>query len=213
MHKLIIFDLDGTLADTSIGILNCHRFANNEMGRQVTDDDLRGIIGGPLLQNYREHFGYSDNDAINAIAIYRKRYAEIGFKEALLYDGVKDTLSELKTRGYKLAVATLKAERFALPMLEQLGIAEFFDLIHGVDDNDTRTKASLIDMCITELSETKESSVLVGDSHHDAIGANTANIDFVAALYGFDFKTKEEVDKYHNIATISAPKELLDIFA
>ena len=212
MYKLIIFDLDGTLADTSIGILNCHRHANSEMGKPVTDDQLEGVIGGPLLRSYKEHFGYSDDDAVKAVSIYRKRYADIGFKEALLYEGMKQTLSQLKSRGYKLAVATLKAERFAIPMLEMLGIAQYFDIIHGVDDNDTRTKSSLIDMCIAELSETKDSSILVGDSYHDALGANESKVAFVAALYGFGFKTKDDVDKYPCVATITKPIELLDFF-
>ncbi len=212
-HKLIIFDLDGTLADTSDGILNCHRFANREMGKPVSDEQLSGIIGGPLLQNYREHFGYSEEDALKAVSIYRKRYSEIGFKEATLYEGMKQTLAQLKGRGYKLAVATLKAERFAIPILEGLGVAEYFDLIHGVDDSDTRTKASLIEMCINELSETKDSSVLVGDSHHDALGAQEAGIDFVAALYGFGFKNAIDADKYSHVATILSPSVLLDLFS
>lgn len=210
MYKLIIFDLDGTLADTSIGILNCHRYANSEMGRPVTDAMLEGVIGGPLLRTYKEHFGYSDDDAQRAVSIYRKRYADIGFKEALLYEGMKEMLSSLKSRGYKLAVATLKAERFAIPMLEMLGISEYFDIIHGVDDNDTRTKSSLIDMCISELKETKETALLVGDSYHDALGANQSGVAFVAALYGFGFKTKSDLCEYPYVATVSAPIELLD---
>ena len=170
--KLIIFDLDGTIADTSRGIINCHKHANAMMGNKIEDEKmLASVIGGPLLNTYRTKFGYSEADARLAVDIYRERYATEGFKEAILYPEMEKTLTALKKKGYRLAVATLKAEKFAIPMLKELGVGDLFDVIHGVDDKDTHTKSSLIDLCIKELECTKEESVLVGDSIHDARGA------------------------------------------
>lgn len=212
-YKLLIFDLDGTIADTSPGIINSHKHANVSMGRQVPDKSvLMSVIGGPLLDTYRTKFKYSDNEAVEAVRIYREYYKEHGINEATLYDGMSAALEELKARGYLLAVATLKAEKFAIPMLQSLGIAKHFDLIHGVDENDTRNKASLIELCMSELSISREKSILIGDSAHDANGAASAHIDFLAALYGFGFNSREEADKYQPLYVIEKPLDLLEIF-
>jgi phosphoglycolate phosphatase len=210
--KLIIFDLDGTIADTSRGIINCHKHANAMMGNKIEDEKmLASVIGGPLLNTYRTKFGYSEADARLAVDIYRERYATEGFKEAVLYPEMEKTLIALKEKGYRLAVATLKAEKFAIPMLIELGVGDLFDVIHGVDDKDTHTKSSMIDLCIKELKCTKEESVLVGDSIHDARGAMESGIDFIAATYGFGFKTENELDSAHACALIHSPAELNDI--
>jgi phosphoglycolate phosphatase len=210
--KLIIFDLDGTIADTSRGIINCHKHANAMMGNKIEDEKmLASVIGGPLLNTYRTKFGYSEADARLAVDIYRERYATEGFKEAVLYPEMEKTLIALKEKGYRLAVATLKAEKFAIPMLKELGVGDLFDVIHGVDDKDTHTKSSLIDLCIKELECTKEESVLVGDSIHDARGAMESGIDFIAATYGFGFQTENELDSAHACTIIHSPAELNDI--
>ena len=212
-YKLIIFDLDGTLADTSPGIINSHKHANVAMGRLVPDDlTLASVIGGPLLDTYRTKFNYSDSDAVKAVRIYREYYQKFGINEANIYDGMKETLKELKSRGYLLAVATLKAEKFAIPMLDGLGIAKYFDLIHGVDDNDTRTKSSLIELCLSELLVKKEQAVLVGDSLHDANGAAATGVDFIGAIYGLGFKSKADAMQYKPFSVIEKPLDLLEIF-
>lgn len=212
-YKLIIFDLDGTLADTSDGIINCHIHANEMMGKPITDRVvLASVIGGPLLDTYLTKFGYSDADARLAVDIYRERYALEGFKEATLYEGMKSTLAELKRRGYLLAVATLKAERFAIPLLTELGVAELFDLIHGVDDKDTHTKTSLVNLCISELGQVADDSILVGDSMHDATGAKGSGVDFVGALYGFGFKSEADTAELGAYGIIKKPSDLLELF-
>ena len=120
-------------------------------------------------------------------------------------------LKELKKRGYLLAVATLKAEKFAIPMLESLGVAKYFDIIHGVDDKDTRTKASLIELCMHELNVSTKETALVGDSSHDAVGAKKAGVDFIAALYGFGFKSDLDTAPYSPVGVMKTPKDLLEI--
>ena len=83
--KLIIFDFDGTIADTSEGILDAHRFVLNTMGREVpSEEELRGVIGANLLTTYIEKFGFSDLDARVAVRVYRERYAEVRFHKAIL---------------------------------------------------------------------------------------------------------------------------------
>lgn len=211
-YKLFIFDLDGTLADTSAGIYSCHIYANQQMGKPITDKSiLDGIIGGPLLESYKVKFGYSDEDAKKAVSIYRKQYETVGIVGATLYNGMAETLAQLKSSGVFLAVATLKAERLAKPMLAHLGIAHFFDVIHGVDDNDICTKADLLKKCIAELGVSADETVLVGDSVHDMKGAEQTGIDFIAALYGFDFHSESVISSNSFRASIKTPMELLTL--
>ena len=191
--KLVIFDMDGTLADTSPGILNCHKYANVSMGRiEPTDEDLAGIIGGPLLKTYIERFKFSEDDAKKAVENYRARYAKKGVFEA---------------------VATLKAEVFAKQMLQNMGVADLFDVIHGVDMKDSITKSGLINLCLNELNVEKENTVLVGDSIHDFLGARESNVGFVAAMYGFGFKTEEEKEMIKNCLSIQTSKGLIDVLS
>ena len=192
MKKLIVFDMDGTLADTSPGILNSHRYAHEKMGRpQPATDVLRSVIGGPLLNSYETRFGFSDIQAREAVSHYRNYYAERGYLEAELYPGMKETLTKLRENGYSLGVATLKAERFVKTMLENMGIAECFDVIFGMDDADTRTKAQLIQMCMQTVGASSDATTMVGDSIHDLNGAQQVGVDFIGVTYGFGFCVNE----------------------
>lgn len=181
--------MDGTIADTSMGIINSHRYAHKMMGCTSPDIEiLKGVIGGPLLRTYMTCFGFSTEDARVAVKYYREYYTEKGLFEAKIYDGMKESLQELKANGYLLGVATLKAEKFVKTMLEYLGIAKYFDVIYGMDDNDTRTKSGLIQMCMKKMEVTESQTLMVGDSEHDMMGAQQAKVRFVGVTYGFGFK-------------------------
>jgi len=187
-YQTVIFDLDGTLADTSPGILNCHRYAHRMMGRiEPPEAVLRVVIGGPLLETYQDVFKFSELEARQAVAFYRERYAEKGIYEAALYPGMKTVLGELKEAGYKIGLATLKAERFLSAMLKRWNVEKFFDAVYGMDDADSRTKAQLIGFCMRDLRAAPGSTVLIGDSVHDQTGARGAGIKFIGVTYGFGF--------------------------
>ena len=119
--KLIIFDFDGTIADTSSGIIDSHKYTLLKMGKELPNDDsLRNLIGGNLLQIYQNFFGLDKNTAIEAIRIYRNRYSEKGIHLAVLYPKFKEMLEILKKNGFLIGVATLKSEKFAILMLKEL---------------------------------------------------------------------------------------------
>jgi len=212
-YKLVIFDLDGTLADTSEGIKESHKFTNIVMGKEILDESvLDNIIGGPLSKTYQEKFGYSENDTRKAIRIYRKYYAEIGYKKSELYSGMIDCLSSLRESNYLLAVATLKAENLAKKLLKYLRSDYFFDLIYGMDNYDTRTKKDLIEMCMDKLQIDRENTILIGDSKYDAEGAEQAGIDFIGVTYGFGFRKYEECSEPHAVGMIDNCIQLQNCF-
>lgn len=202
MKKLIVFDMDGTLADTAPGILNSHRYAHKKMGAAIPDPQvLRDVIGGPLLNTYIDRFGFSPEQARVAVTHYRNYYAQKGLLEAQLYPGMKQTLQTLRQRGFSLGVATLKAERFVKTMLEEMGVADCFRVIYGMDEADTRTKKQLIEMCMEAVGATAQETVMVGDSEHDQTGAQQAGVAFAGVSYGFGFKTVTDEERKALCAT------------
>ena len=207
--KLIIFDFDGTIADTSEGILDAHRFVLNTMGREVpSEEELRGVIGANLLTTYIEKFGFSDLDARVAVRVYRERYAEVGIHKAISYPGFVDVIKNLKNKGYKIGVATLKVEDFAKSMLNEMEIVDYFDAICGMDSNDSFNKAGLILKCCDLCGCEKRETTLVGDSKNDFIGAEQAEVDFIGVTYGFGFKPEEK----YEFKTVENCNDLIWIF-
>ena len=203
--KLVIFDFDGTIADTSEGILDSHRFALKVMGKQILcEDELRGVIGGNLLKTYIEKFGFIESDAREAVRIYRERYAEVGIHKAVLYPGFTDMIKKLKTRGYKVGVATLKAENFANIMLDEMKIASYFDAVCGMDEHDYLKKAELIKKCCSLCEVDERSAILIGDSNNDSKGAEEAGVKFIGVTYGFGFTPNEnyKFDTANNVDEI-----------
>ncbi|OUN20036.1 hypothetical protein B5G34_16240 [Flavonifractor sp. An82] len=205
MYDLAIFDMDGTIADTSLGIINSHRYAHKIMGRPVPSEEiLYSVIGGPLLQTYTSRFGFSEPEARSAVAAYRDYYSNYGIHEASLYPGIEQTLKELFCNGVKLAMATLKKEEFSKIMLKKMGILNFFTVIYGMDKYDTRTKSQLIEMCMNTTGIPKDNSIMIGDSIHDLNGAKTCGISFLGVTYGFGFLPNQE----YNIQLVSSAKEI-----
>ncbi len=206
MKKAVIFDLDGTLADTSPGILNSHIHTLKATNLPIPAiDELRKLIGGPLLETYKKAFGFSEEDAVKAVKIYREYYATEGVNQAEIYDGISQMLENLKNAGCKLMVATLKAQKFARPLLEKLNVAKYFDYICGVDDNDTKTKTTLLLECIEFAGLPKEDVVLVGDSEFDCEGAKNTKIGFIGVTYGFGYKKEMKID---GIVLCHSPEEI-----
>lgn len=208
MYKLIVFDLDGTLADTSGGIIECHRFTLHKMrGKNSSDEDLDGVIGAPLLSTYMTRFGFTEERAREAVKIYREHYASSGINNAEVYTEIPPLLSALRSRGMKLAVATLKSEALAKIMLKNFGIDSFFDVIFGVDENDSRTKSQLIELCMERCKTSPSETLLVGDSEHDRIGAEKAGVNFAAVTYGFGY-TQAEPPESNTVCFIDNPLQL-----
>lgn len=198
MKKLVIFDLDGTLLDTSDGIIKCHQHAHTFMGKTPPAlEVLQGVIGAPLFDTYKMTFGFSCDDARKAVDAYRLRYAEKGIHEAYVYPGISELLEKLEKDGLALMVATLKKEDFAKNMLKEFGIAKYFTKIYGVDEKDKKRKVDLLRQCIATAEVDVKDAVLVGDSHYDYEGACACNMDFVGVKYGFGFHDKDQNPEVH----------------
>ena len=237
-YKLVIFDLDGTIADTSPGILNSIKYTQEKMNLpEISLEQMYSHIGPPMSESYNRNFGLT-GEKLNQAISYHKEYAmKQGYKEIKLYDGIVDLLENLRRKGVITAVATLKAQSTTVKIFEHLELTDKFNIIRGVEAINPKTKAQLLKECIEEAnikidtglphhlsmasnddSENliiqnsaiikKSECVLIGDSKYDAIGAEQAGIDFIAVTYGFGYKTKGEADKFHNVGVSHTIKEI-----
>ncbi|MDD3821916.1 MAG: HAD hydrolase-like protein, partial [Bacilli bacterium] len=111
-------------------------------------------------------------------------------------------LKYLQASGYKTAVATLKVESGALAILKAHDMDKYFDLIYGVDVNNTYSKADLVQKAMTILNIPPNKTILVGDTVYDLQGADIAKVDFLAVTYGFGFSL-QNLDLLNNKALIA----------
>ena len=187
--KYILFDLDGTITDPFEGISKSIIYAAESMGIKVNDPgSLKCFIGPPLFSQFKDFFGFDDGQAENAVKEYRKRYSEIGYKECTLTNGAEKLLSELKEKGYVLALATSKPEVFAVKILDCFDLSKYFAFVGGAQLEHTgrNEKADIIAYVLEKLGIKDKSTVLmVGDRYHDIEGARANGIRSLAVLCGY----------------------------
>jgi len=195
-YRYVVFDLDGTLLDTSRGITAAiKQMLQKECLFPIPDDVLLGFIGPPIEDSLKSYYGFSDDKISGLAEIFRQYYTEDEYLfQAEPYSGLISLLAELKNTGIKIGVATNKRQIYAARLLEHSGIMQYCHVMHGSDAFNKTSKRDLIlycirDLCVTNLKE----CIMVGDTIHDYQGAQEAGIDFIGVTYGFGFKAGIEI--------------------
>lgn len=196
-YKLVIFDLDGTLFDTSKGILNSIDYAVGILKLQKpTIEQKYRFIGPPVFESFKNILELDSKQAKEATMLYRQYYGEHGIWESQMYDGLLNVIQSLKDRKIELGIATLKGEKFATKIVEHAGISKYFSAIFGQDENDSRNKADTISLNLNKTGMLANDAVMIGDSMHDYNGAESLCVDFCAVTYGFGFNKETAKGKY-----------------
>ena len=187
-YDVLLFDLDGTLTDPSVGITNSVMYALRHMGVEPPERrTLYKFIGPPLMDSFAQEYGFSQEEARQAISWYREYFQDRGIFENAPYPGIADVLHALRGTGKRLLVATSKPEIFARRILERFGLIDAFEFVAGANLDETRTRkheviAYALETCgICE----KDSAVMIGDREHDVLGARREGLDCIGVLYGF----------------------------
>ncbi len=210
--KLAIFDLDGTLMNTSPGIFASANATVEKLGLPPEHDvtQLSKFIGPPITQCFVKVYNLEPSLIDEAISLYRIEYNTHGRFNAQPYSGIPQLLSALKKKGYLLAVGTLKYELLAKQMIDHFNLDGYFDSIRGSDLDSTLSKADIVNKVLEDLAIEAKDAVLIGDTFHDQKGAKEANVPFIAVDWGFGFPKGHPKDETI-LAVVRSPEELLSL--
>lgn len=211
-QSIIIFDLDGTLTDSAEGVIRSAQHMQEKMGiSKWADEDLKFIVGPPLIKTFTEDFQMNQEDAQRALGFFRERYATVGLFENKVYDGIPEMLEELKKKGKCLVVATSKKEETAVRILKHFGIDGYFDIIGGDNREIGRdTKAKVIEYVLESLGAKKEDAIMVGDRKFDVEGAHLVGIPCIAVEFGYG--DRAEFEAYGADYIAETPKAVEELF-
>ena len=211
MYHYIFFDLDGTLTDSKEGILNCLRYALEKMGRPVPPTEtLLNFIGPPLHDSYMEYCGFTEEEALEGICLFRERYAPIGKFENAAAPGMPELCARLKERGFVLALASSKPEEMCVPICEKFGFAPSMAAITGSPPVGDWSKADVIRETMRRLGLTeadKPAILMVGDRKFDVLGARECGIDCVGVEF-FGYAAPGELAQAGAVAVVRTAEEL-----
>lgn len=196
MPKIVIFDQDGTLFDTSKPLFMAYQ-AGLEYGgfKGVSLDYIGKRVGYGTINSLKlmikDKFGINSEDLddgiLNAMASHKVMTQENLYGKAVMFEGIKNLLSSLKSNSNPLAVATMSPRAVTETLLNYFGIKEYFDLI--VTDEDVTNKKPHPEIAFKVLEglsdinpswdTTPSNSFYIGDSFHDLELADAASIDFI----------------------------------
>lgn len=186
-YQLYVFDMDGTLLDSSSGIINavCHTLKS--FNKDIPDAKiLKSFIGPPLKTSFSLLPDVDDTEVEKLVNNFREEYREREIFNANLYDGIIPLLKRLRSDGIRIAVATNKPEIFAKRLVAHFGLDAFIPVVCGTDMKGSLNKAELLRRAIVGSGiDKKEFVAMVGDTASDAKAANECGVDFIGVKYGF----------------------------
>jgi phosphoglycolate phosphatase len=208
-YSLLIFDLDGTLLDTSEGVVKSLDYTIETLHlKKLSLEEKLSFIGPTPYMSFPKHFALQGESLDTAIQVFRDKYSGDNLLKAKIYDGLFEVFDFCKSNNIACCVATNKREDMALRVCEHFGISKYMKCIFGSDNKNGLTKTDIIRKCIEYLAIDKNLSVMIGDSPHDLKGAIENDIDFIGVEWGFGLKDENETQ---GIKLIKKPSEIIQI--
>ena len=185
--KALVFDLDGTLIDSKMDLVNSVNATLREMKRQALPEDLVASYvgsGAPVLIRRALGGNPSEEELKPALAFFLMHYEEHKLDQTRLYPGVAETLADLKS--LPMSVLTNKPVKVSLRILEGLGVAQYFRSIYGGNSFETKKPDPLgAQQILTEFNAAPREAAMVGDSEVDVQTARNAGMRSVIVNFGF----------------------------
>jgi phosphoglycolate phosphatase len=209
--RLALFDLDGTLIDSELGIVASIRYALEKLGAAIPPPHvLRTWIGPPLRATFPLAVGDDPELVERAVTLYRERFADIGWREHTVYAGVAEAIEALAERGVTLAVVTSKPDLYAGRIVESLPFGARFASVFAVSAHSAHCeKADLVAQALSHFDISAAEAVMVGDRHFDMQGARANGVRAIGVTWGFG--SREELLEASAECVLASPSQLVDM--
>lgn len=207
-YDAILFDFDGTIADTVGGIGGALKAAAERMGIGAFPDELTGkFIGPPILDSAQRYLGMTPEQADTFYAHFREAYEGGMLYDAQVYMGVPQLLRQLRAEGAYVAVASAKPQALVQRLLDHFGLTRFFDRVIGKRTIDANvSKEAILKMA---LPARYARAAMVGDRMFDMDAAKAVGLDAIGAAWGFG--TAEELAEHGADALAYTPQEAAEV--
>ena len=207
-YDTIIFDFDGTLANTQEGVTKGTQKGLAAFGVEETLENIKALIGPPLTMTVQTKYGLTPQQAAAAMKICEQHQTGEGIDQVCLFEGILPLLEDLTRLGLKLAIATNCPATTAKAQLEYLGLTPWFDVVETNNDSQTRgTKTQFVCWAMEGCASAPDRCLMVGDRKHDLIGGQENGMDTAAVLYGYG--SRQELETCNPTYLCATPADLL----
>ncbi|MCL2848079.1 MAG: HAD hydrolase-like protein [Firmicutes bacterium] len=206
-YQNLIFDADGTLLDTLVGVHKSINYAMEKLDLPLfTPEQVKPFLGPSLMDTVTNTLKFDEEMATKIVATYREFYAKEGYGICELFPGIKELLFELKKRGHTLTIATNKAQPYIEKIMQEKGVFELFDGIFGQELGQfSSDKTPLVKKAV----EVAQPAIMVGDRFIDIVAGKNAGIDTIGVLWGS--AEDGEFEKYKPTFVVEKPSDILEV--
>jgi phosphoglycolate phosphatase len=184
-NKIILFDLDGTLIDSTEAILESFAVAFEAFGDEIPDAEaIKAEIGHPLDVMFLT-LGVSQGKEWEYVEVYKEHYRKISCLKTIALPLAKETV-QLASKYATLGVVTTKTAKYSIELLEHMGLMSYFDVLIGREDVDNpKPHPEPIQKALAKLPSDTSSIWMIGDTCMDMLAAKSANVVPMGVTCGY----------------------------
>jgi len=208
LDKFVIFDLDGTLLDSAVACTNAVNSTREMLNLEpnLTVEFVVKVINDPNSNSLKELFLREEIDE-SLYQIFIREFMANYEKYAVLYDGVRELLAELKRRNYKIALASNSPEFALEKILNFTQISHFFDCFYGAS---SQIPAKPDPKMLNLIAQNASKCVFLGDSWKDKLAAQNAQIPYIHVTWGFGSEIEGQICAQNPNAALLEIIKILD---
>ena len=197
--ELIIFDMDGTLVNSSLTIANAINYVRHNLGFEAMEQEYILKLVNDHTINPAQTFYHAKAFDRDHERWFSEYYTKNHDKELVLYDGIKELLETLKGKGHALAVATNAYRGSTIESLTHLEVHEHFDAIACYDDvAQGKPHPDMLHKILDELGHSSDKALFIGDGPRDELASRRAEIDYIMVDWGFT----DHTDAVRNVSDL-----------